>query len=87
MEKEFDVIDIPTPSLTLEPLDKQEPQLPPKESQPKVPEPALTPEEQQIVNNLAAQTDVALPPRRKWQTSPMPPWPMCGPRTWAKWAT
>ena len=45
MEKEFDVIDIPTPSLTLEPLDKQEPQLPPKESQPKVPEPVLTPEE------------------------------------------
>lgn len=63
MEKEFDVIDIPTPSLTLEPLDKQEPQLPPKESQPKVPEPVLTPEEQQIVNNFAAQIDVENTPQ------------------------
>ena len=63
MEKEFDVIDIPTPSLTLEPLDKQEPQLPPKESHPKVPEPVLTPEEQQIVNNFAAQIDVENTPQ------------------------
>ena len=63
MEKEFDVIDIPTPSLTLEPLDKQEPQLSPKESQPKVPEPVLTPEEQQIVNNFAAQIDVENTPQ------------------------
>ena len=58
MEKEFEIIDVPTPSLTLEPLAEETVQAPVQEAQPKVPEPVLTEEEKQIVSNFAAQIDV-----------------------------
>ena len=58
MEKEFEIIDVPTPSLTLEPLAEETIQAPVQEAQPKVPEPVLTEEEKQIVSNFAAQIDV-----------------------------
>ena len=58
MEKEFEIIDVPTPSLTLEPLAEQEVQPPVQENLPKVPDPELTEEEKRIVANFAAQIDV-----------------------------
>ena len=58
MEKEFDIVNIPAPSLTLEPLPEQETQLPAETSQTKIPEPVLTQEEQQIIRDFAEKIDI-----------------------------
>ena len=58
MEKEFDIIDVPAPSLTLEPLAEEKAPLPVEPDQPKVPEPVLTEEEKRIVADFAAKIDV-----------------------------
>lgn len=58
MEKEFDIIDVPAPSLTLEPLAEEKAPLPAEPDQPKVPEPVLTEEEKRIVADFAAKIDV-----------------------------
>ena len=89
----------PIPSLTLEPELENTPKLVVAEEtklqQPKVAEPVLTPQEQQMVNDFAQKIDVentaqicstARAPRRRWPTSPTLPSPMCAHRTWARWA-
>lgn len=62
MSSEFDNIIDAVPSLTLEPDLNTEPELAVVEEvqpqQPKVPEPVLTPQEQQLVNDFAAKIDV-----------------------------
>lgn len=91
---------IAMPSLTLEPdlEEKSETVVAaaPVAETPKIPEPVLTPEEQQIVREFAAKIDVentaqimqyGAGTQKKWRISPMQRLPMSAPRIWARWAS